>query len=118
MELTKELRNQIYMLMLDFLINDKSEQFNKTTYICEGLCVYLALSTCRFTTIDMSIGDVNDLCNINNYPELLIHKPKDPSWITCYWFKLDKAGKQKRIKILKQAIKDTELQNNIADETN
>lgn len=57
-----------------------------------------------------------EIFDLSELPEIYKHKPKpdnvasllSPTLNLGYWFEFDDNGKQKRINILKQAIKETE----------
>lgn len=83
---TKEQRHEIYKKALDFLI-----EYGYFGYMCNAI----HLVSGKYPS-DMSV-----------YPEILKGKPTVGKYAS-YWFPFNKQGHEKRIEILKQAIKETE----------
>lgn len=71
-----------------------------------GLCWYILMAT------DFQFNSEYNV--VNNYPELMKHKPilRFPPFIlnlkTGYWFPCTEKGLDKRLEVIKQAIKETE----------
>jgi len=104
MEYTKEFRNTVYKAMLDKL-HDGIARKLYYQYKCDGLCIYLTIAVIKLARNETS----GKFVTIKNFPELIKHKP----FISCignnqYWFKRNEKGAAKRIKILEQAIRETE----------
>jgi hypothetical protein len=84
-KLTKEQRHDIYVKALIEAEKDDGYPF--------GLCIWI------YWVMDV------DYCDMDEFPEILLHKPRKKYSVT-YWF--NPTDKQIRIDILKQAIKETE----------
>lgn len=94
---TKNERNYIYSEALTEFLNALSSG------ICIGLCCCIGKAEKRLN------GKTIEFVNhpLENFPEVIKHEPKQ--WEEfCYWFHTDLKGAEKRIEILKQAIKETE----------
>lgn len=81
-------RHEIYKLALKRLKNKQKLQ----PYAVFGLCFLLSPT-----------GYSSDI-NLNDFPELMLHKPKN-MYSDCRWF--DPEDADSRIDILKQCIKET-----------
>jgi hypothetical protein len=111
-KLTKEQRHDIYVIALEIM---------KDLYTNWGLCgcIYAAAHKYFFNQIlygqgemlqvfydvqDIELLQISPYDEMKKYPEIIKHKPVE---YDLYWFPKTEEGKQIRISILEQAIKET-----------
>jgi len=105
-ELSKQQRNEVYKYALSLFI----DRYMKGHLNGRGMC-YFIYDAIRETLCLLSeqerdnLNPYNESINFNPFPEILKHKPEQP--YNQYWFNQDEKGNQKRIKILQQAIEET-----------
>lgn len=98
MELSKELRHDIYVEVLRRYKEDIKDRL-----ISSGLCYYI--SKVKDDILNYEEWEFDPYFAIELYPEILKHKPESA---VTYWFPINtKEGIDKRIEILEQAIEET-----------
>jgi hypothetical protein len=97
-ELTKEQRNEIYKMALLYLEADY--KINKKYF--RGLCWQIMLASDKLELFFAS--PFKNIPNFRCFPEIQKHEPNEHG---CYWFEISEFGIHKRIKILQQAIEET-----------
>lgn len=107
--LSKEIRHLIYKKALSKYNVEIKWSIKNDCSMPFGLCNVI-LSSYRLVTKDFNNDDNNEhnsYNTMNNYPEILKHKPIDVEH-PSYWFPTStEDGIAKRISILKQAIEET-----------
>ena len=93
--LTKKVRHQIYVEAL----NHTNKNYGLCSAIKDAYIILFDPNT-RYV-----IDKHNPYRSMNKYPEVYKHKPIGA---TLYWWQYNAEGLEKRIAILKQAIKETE----------
>lgn len=105
-ELTKQQRNEVYKYALNLFV----EKYDKGHLNGRGMCYFIydairdILSSLNEDEKD-SINPYDERIGFIPFPEILKHKPNIMS--SQYWFNNSDAGNSKRIKILQQAIEET-----------
>jgi hypothetical protein len=108
MELTKEQRHEIYIKALEFCENNTNDGLCDSLYKAIYIIVFNKSATKKNGEYRKILNkpEKENICpiwNLNKFPEIAKHKPP---YSRVYWFPI--SDREPRIKILKQAIKETE----------